>query len=46
MKANVDQCDLLVIRNTDVTAEIGNFHVRNSREEKLLGVKIDSKLSF
>ena len=46
MKANVDQCNLSVTRNTDVTAKIGDFDVRNSREEKLLGVKIDSKLSF
>ena len=37
---------LLVTRDTDVTAKIGEFDVKNSREEKLLGVKIDSKLSF
>ena len=46
MKASADKCHLLVTRDTDVTAKIGEFDVKNSREEKLLGVKIDSKLSF
>ena len=46
MKANADNCDLLVTTDTDVTAKIGELDVKNSREEKLLGVKIDTKLSF
>ena len=46
MKANADKCHLLVTRDTDVTAKIGEFDVKNSREEKLLGVKINLKLSF
>ena len=46
MKANTDKCHLLVTRNTDVTAKIGEFDVKNSWEEKPLGVKIDTKLSF
>ena len=46
MKANADKCHLLVTRDTDVTAKIGEFDVKNSREEKLLGVKINTKLSF
>ena len=46
MKANADKCHLLVTRDTDVTAKIGEFDVKNDREEKLLGVKIDKKLSF
>ena len=46
MKANTDKCHLLVTRDTDVTAKIGEFDVKNSREEKLLGVKINTKLSF
>ena len=45
MKANAEKWHLLVTRDTDVTAKIGEFDVKNSRE-KLLGVKIDSKLSF
>ena len=46
MKANADKCHLLVTRDTDVTAKIGELDVKNSMEEKLLGLKIDSKLSF
>ena len=46
MKANADECHLLVARDTDATVKIGEFDVKNNREEKLLGVKIDSKLSF
>ena len=46
MKANADKCHLLVTRDTDVTAKIGELDIKNSREEKLLGVKTDSKLSF
>ena len=46
MKSNADKCLLLVTRDIDVTAKIGEFDVKNSSEEKLLGVKIDSKLSF
>ena len=46
MKANADKCHLLVTRDADETAKIGELDVKNSREEKLLGVKIDSKLSF
>ena len=33
MKANADKCHLLVTRDTDVTAKIGEFDVKNSREE-------------
>ena len=46
MKAKADNFHLLVTKDTDVTAKIGEFDVKNSREEKLLGVKIDTKLSF
>ena len=46
MKANADKCHLLVTRDTDVTAKIGKFDVKISREEKLLGIKINIKLSF
>ena len=46
MKAKANKCHLPVTRDTDVTAKIGEFDVKNSREEKLLGVKIDSKFSF
>ena len=43
---NADKCHLLVTRDTMVTAKIGKFDVKNSREERLLGSKIDIKLSF
>ena len=46
MKANADQCHSLVTRNTDVAAKIIEFDVKNTREEKLLDVKIDKKFSF
>ena len=46
MKTNADKYHLLVTRDTGVITKIGEFDVKNSREEKLLGVKIDSKLSF
>ena len=46
MKANADKCHLLVTRDTDLTTKIGKFNVKNSREAKLLGIKIDTKLSF
>ena len=46
MKANADKCHLLVTRDTDVTTTMGEFDVKNTREEKLLFVKIDTKLSF
>ena len=46
MKANADQCHSLVTRNTDVAAKIREFDVKNTREEKLLDVKIDKKFSF
>ena len=47
MKLNADKCHLLVLGHDDpVTVRIGSADVVNSSEEKLLGVQIDSKLSF
>ena len=49
MKLNADKCHLLVLgqsTNEPVTVRIGNSEVVNSSQEKLLGVQIDSKLSF
>ena len=43
-KANADKCHVLVTRDNDVTTKIGEFHVKNSREEKFPGVKIDTKI--
>ena len=49
MKLNADKCHLLVIGqrcDDPVAVTIGSAEVVNSSEEKLLGVHIDSKLSF
>ena len=45
-KANTDKCHLVVSRDIDVTFKIGEFDVKNSREEKLLGVKIEKQAFF
>ena len=49
MKLNADKWHLLILGqrcDDSVTVKIGNTDVVNSSEEKLLGVQIDSKLSF
>ena len=46
MKANPDKCHLLVTTNALTSVNINGFQIRNSTEEKLLGVKLGSKLSF
>ena len=46
MKANADKCHLLVSSNENCTAKIDDFSINNSTEEKLLGVRFDSNLSF
>ena len=49
MKLKADKCHLMVLGqrcDDSVTVWIGNTDVVNSSEEKLLGVRIDSKLSF
>ena len=46
MKANAGKCHLLVTTNSAVSANIEEFVINNSNEEKLLGIKIDTKLSL
>ena len=46
MKASADKCHLLVSSDESCTAKIEDFRIKNSTEEKLLGVKFDSNLSF
>ena len=46
MRINADKCHLLVSTNNTVKITIGNFDITNSKNEKLLGVKFDHKLSF
>ena len=47
MKANPEKCHLMV-SSTDgqVTATVGDTQIANSHKEKLLGITIDTKLSF
>ena len=46
MKANEDKCHLIVSTNELTKIQIGDFSIKNSASEKLLGVNIDSKLNF
>ncbi len=46
MKSNDDKCHLLLTSTEEISAKVGNHHIRNSASEKLLGVTIDSKLNF
>ena len=45
-KGNPDKCHLLVSTNEKTKIKIGEFSIENSDCEKLLGVKIDNKLTF
>ena len=45
-KGNPDKCHLLVSTNEKIKINIGDFSIENSDCEKLLGVKIDNKLTF
>ena len=46
MKANADKCHLLVTGNYEVSANIKEFEIESSKREKLLGISIDTRLSF
>ena len=46
MKANLDKCHLLLTTDTLTSVNINGFRITSSTEEKLLGIKFDSKLSF
>ena len=46
MKVNADKCHLLLTTNSAVSANIEEFVLSNSNEEKLLCIKLDIKLSF
>ena len=46
MKSNTEKCHLLVSTYNTVKIKTGNFHIINSKREKLLGVKCEHKLSF
>ena len=46
MKSNADKCHLLVSSNENVTIKIVSHETANTKPEKLLGVHLDSGLSF
>ena len=46
MKANKDKCHLIVSKNENVSIYIGPFEIKNTNCEKLLGIKVDSRINF
>ena len=46
MKANISKCHLLVNKKDEETIRIGDTEIKNSEYEKLLGIKVDTKLNF
>ena len=46
MKPNGDKCHLLVTTEKSVSINIDGSNVTNKKEQKLLGIKFDSSLSF
>ena len=46
MQGNTDKCHVLISTSQKLHVNIGTSQIENSKYEKLLGVNIDSKLSF
>ena len=46
MKANISKCHLLVSKKDEVTIRIGDTEIKNKEYEKLLGIKVDTKLNL
>ena len=46
MKANDDKCHLLMSTLTSISIKIKDYIIRNSDNEKLLGVKFDANINF
>ena len=46
MKANISKCHLLVNKKDEVVISSGETKIENSDYEKLLGIKVDTKLNF
>ena len=46
VKANKDECHLIVSNNEHVSMKFDNIEIENSNCERLIGIKIDSKLNF
>ena len=46
MKANQKKCHLTIGKNENVSMHIGPFDIKNNNCEKLLVIKLDSRLNF
>ena len=46
MKSNPDKCHFLCNSNSELSLTIETQKIKNSKFEKLLGIKLDSKLNF
>ena len=46
MQGNTDKCHVLISTSQNLYVNIGTSQIENSKYEKLLGVNVDSKLSF
>ena len=46
MRANPDKCHLLTSSSSKVSIYVDNCNIKNSKCQKLLGIKIDNKLNF
>ena len=46
MKENQDECHLIVSKNENVSMHMGLFEIKSTNYEKLLGIKVDSRLNF
>ena len=46
MKANQDKCHLIVSKNENVSIHYRPFEIKEANCEKLLGIKVDSRVNF
>ena len=46
MKTNPDKCHFFCCSNSEISLTIENQKLKNSKFEKMLGIKLDSKLNF
>ena len=46
MKANADKCHFITSESKDLIINVENNQITNSKCKKLLGIKIDHKLTF
>ena len=46
MKVNISKCHLLVNKKNEFVINLGETKIKKSEYEKLLGIKVDTKLKF